>query len=162
MFNFEAKIIDVFMNVKNSQKPDILILDKSAVYPTSGGQEHDTATIQIPGVTEIVGNYEITDAVKVGKCVLHYLDRPLEGDYKLYLGRKVKVQINKERRLQLMSHHTGTHIMFAACRKVLGPHIWQNGAKKTEEMAHLDITHYKSLTKDEETQIENEANRIIN
>jgi alanyl-tRNA synthetase len=61
-----------------------------------------------------------------------------------------------------MSHHTGTHIMFAACRKVLGPHIWQNGAKKTEDMAHLDITHYKSLSKDEETQIENEANRIIN
>jgi alanyl-tRNA synthetase len=44
----------------------------------------------------------------------------------------------------------------------LGPHVWQNGAKKTTEMAHLDITHYRSLTKDEELQIENEANRIIN
>lgn len=52
--------------------------------------------------------------------------------------------------------------MFASCRKVLGPHVWQNGAKKTIEGAHLDITHYKSITKDEERAIENEANRIIN
>jgi alanyl-tRNA synthetase len=62
----------------------------------------------------------------------------------------------------MQAHHTGTHIMFAACRNVLGPHIWQNGAKKTIDGAHLDITHYKSLTKDEEQQIENFANRIIN
>jgi alanyl-tRNA synthetase len=66
------------------------------------------------------------------------------------------------RRSQLRAHHTGTHIVFASCRKVLGPHVWQNGAKKTIEGAHLDITHYKSITKKEEREIENEANRIIN
>lgn len=70
--------------------------------------------------------------------------------------------INPLRRRQLAAHHTGTHIIFAACRNVLGPHIWQNGAKKTTEIAHLDITHYKSLTKEEELEIENFANRIIN
>jgi alanyl-tRNA synthetase len=52
--------------------------------------------------------------------------------------------------------------VFASCRKVLGPHVWQNGAKKTTEVAHLDITHYQSLTKEEERAIENQANRIIN
>ena len=61
-----------------------------------------------------------------------------------------------------MAHHTGTHVVFAACRKVLGPHIWQAGAKKTVDQAHLDITHYKSLTKAEELAIENQANRLIN
>lgn len=61
-----------------------------------------------------------------------------------------------------MAHHTGTHIIFASCRKVLGPHVWQHGAKKTTEMAHLDITHYQSLTKENERDIENAANRIIN
>ena len=53
-------------------------------------------------------------------------------------------------------------MVFASCRKVLGPHVWQAGAKKTPEQAHLDITHYKSLTKEEEMAIENQANRIIN
>lgn len=52
--------------------------------------------------------------------------------------------------------------MFAACRNILGPHIWQAGAKKTTDQAHLDITHYKSLTKEEENAIENYANRLIN
>jgi alanyl-tRNA synthetase len=51
--------------------------------------------------------------------------------------------------------------MFDACRQVLGPHVWQNGAKKTVEMAHLDITHYQSLTKEQEMEIMNAANRII-
>lgn len=60
-----------------------------------------------------------------------------------------------------MAHHTGTHVVFASARKVLGPHIWQAGAKKTIEQAHLDITHYKSLTKQEEQDIENHANKII-
>lgn len=93
--------------------------------------------------------------------VLHILDQELpETD--AIKGKKVFGTINKERRSQLRAHHTGTHIVFAACRKVLGPHVWQNGAKKTPENAHLDITHYKSITKEEEVQIENEANRIIN
>lgn len=63
--------------------------------------------------------------------------------------------------MQLQAHHTGTHIIFASCKKVLGPHIWQAGAKKTTEQAHLDITHYRSITKEEEIEIENMANRII-
>lgn len=39
--------------------------------------------------------------------------------------------------------------------------MWQAGAKKTTEKAHLDITHYRSLTKEEEIAIENHANRLI-
>jgi alanyl-tRNA synthetase len=62
--------------------------------------------------------------VKVGKCVLHTLDRPLEGYLELYKGKKVHVTIDADRRKQLQAHHTGTHIVFAACRKVLGPHVW--------------------------------------
>ena len=40
--------------------------------------------------------------------------------------------------------------------------MWQAGAKKTEKKAHLDITHFKGLTKEQEKDIENQANRIIN
>ena len=52
--------------------------------------------------------------------------------------------------------------MFAACRQVLGPHVWQAGAKKTDKKAHLDITHFQSLTREQEQEIENRANRLIN
>lgn len=120
LMSFDASIVEVFNNVLAKDIPNILILDRSAIYPTSGGQQHDNGTCVIEGV----GQYEIVDAVKVGKVVLHILDRPLEGDIQSLKGKKVHVEIDKERRKQLQAHHTGTHIIFAACRKVLGPHIW--------------------------------------
>jgi alanyl-tRNA synthetase len=42
----------------------------------------------------------------------------------MFKGKKVDVTVDADRRRQLQSHHTGTHIVFASCRKVLGPHIW--------------------------------------
>lgn len=156
---FSGQIVDVFINVEkgiNSNQPNIVILDQSAFYPNSGGQANDIGWLYIDGE-----EYRVLNAEKVGKCVLHILDRPLPGSPKSHIGKHVKGRVDMERRLQLMSHHTGTHIVFAAARKILGPHVWQNGAKKTEEMAHLDITHYKGLTFEEECAIEKEANRIV-
>lgn len=98
---------------------------------------------------------------KVGKVVLHILEKPLPKDPAEYVGAKIQGEIDMKRRSILRNHHTATHIVFAACRKVLGPHVWQNGAKKTVHNAHLDITHYAPLTKQQEQQIENEVNQII-
>ena len=61
--------------------------------------------------------------------------------------------IDEERRSTLRSFHTGTHIVYAAARRTLGPHVWQHGAKKTTEYAHIDITHYSSISKDIEMKI---------
>jgi alanyl-tRNA synthetase len=156
LFEFESKIADIFMNVLDENKQNIVILNESAFYPTSGGQIHDTGKMWI-GETE----YEVFDVEKVGKAVLHYVNPPLEGEKDSYIGTEVKCELDQERRNQLRSNHTGTHLVFAASRTVLGPHVWQNGAKKTVDMAHLDITHYQSLTREEELAIENAANRII-
>jgi alanyl-tRNA synthetase len=91
------------------------------------------------------------------------LDRPLpiKKDRHEYKGETVSGTVDEDRRNQLRNNHTATHIVFAACRKVLGPHVWQNGAKKSTEKAHLDITHFKALTHEEILGIENEANRIV-
>ena len=104
----------------------------------------------------------MVDCTKVGKVVLHILDRELPGDIEELKGARVKGQIDKDRRAQLQAHHTGTHLLFASCRRVLGPHVWQAGAKKTTEQAHLDITHFESLTREQEEEIERTANRLIN
>ena len=125
-------------------------------YPTQGGQECDHGILNINNV-----EYKVVDCIKVGKCAVHVLDKELPGEKKDYIGKEVNGKIDIERRKQLMSHHTATHIVSASCKRILGPHVWQNGAKKTEEMAHLDITHYKSLTYEEERAIQNMANRIV-
>jgi alanyl-tRNA synthetase len=101
-------------------KRNILIVDRSAVYPTSGGQQHDTAIVKVEGIDE---PFKMINAEKVGKVVLHILDRELPPADQLK-GKTVHMEIDANRRAQLRAHHTGTHIVFASCRKVLGPHVW--------------------------------------
>lgn len=156
--DFSGKVIEVFANQLEENKRNLVILDQSCFYPTSGGQQNDIGTMTIEGIDVV---YNVIDCIKVGKCVLHKLDQEVPADMEL-IGKTVHGSVDAERRMQLQAHHTGTHIIFASCRKVLGPHIWQAGAKKTEKKAHLDITHYQSLTKEQEKAIENQANRLIN
>lgn len=154
--DFTAKVIAVYANVSMQNRRNLVILDQSAFYPTSGGQQHDTGKMTIEGMGEV----NVVNVIKVGKCVLHQISSDVPDDFEI-VGSQVSGIVDFNRRVQLQAHHTGTHIVFASCRKVLGPHIWQAGAKKSTEQAHLDITHYKSLTREEELEIENHANRLI-
>jgi alanyl-tRNA synthetase len=153
-----SKILEVMPNLQDNNSPSIVILDKSPFYPTSGGQQHDTGKFVIDGVT-----YDVVDVQKVGPCCLHVVSPPLPADVSLksFIGKDVSGEINFARRNQLRNHHTATHIIFAACRRILGPHVWQNGANKKVEEARLDITHFSSLTPDQIVAIETEANRIV-
>ncbi|WP_440060181.1 alanine--tRNA ligase [Thermogladius sp. 4427co] len=133
-------------------KGRMVVLDKTVIYPRAGGQDYDTGRL-------IVGNevYNVVEAHKVGGVIVHVLDR----EPRLSPGDKVVVEVDWSRRYRLMRHHTATHIVLAAARKVLGDHVWQAGAEKTVDKARLDITHYKPLSSEEIEAIEKEANRII-
>jgi alanyl-tRNA synthetase len=155
VLSFSAKILEVMPDVLKGNAPRVVVLDRSSFYPTSGGQEHDTGSLVIDGTT-----YQVVDAQKVGPCVLHFITPALAG-LEGHAGKAVTGEVDRTRREQLRNHHTATHIVFASCRAVLGPHVWQHGAKKTVHEAHLDITHYNSLTFEEMRAIETEANRIV-
>lgn len=119
LYEFESKILDIFPNVEDKNRLNIVIVAESAFYPTSGGQLHDIGTMTIDGVT-----YDVVDVTKVGKSILHYLNNDLPGDKTQYIGKDISATLDAERRGLLRAHHTGTHIVYAACRDVLGPHIW--------------------------------------
>lgn len=63
--------------MKNAQQKEkgnnVVLLDRSAFYPNSGGQVNDLGTITISGVV-----YEVYNVDKVGKCFLHYLEREVD------------------------------------------------------------------------------------
>ncbi|MFH1440303.1 MAG: alanine--tRNA ligase [Candidatus Woesearchaeota archaeon] len=126
-----------------------VVLDKTAFYPTSGGQLHDLGTLQ---------GEKVVDIFKQGSVILHVLEK----HHEFSIGEELSGEVELERRRQLAQHHTATHIIGAAARRVLGRHINQAGAKKTTEKAHIDLTHYNSLTDDEIKKIEEEANKIVN
>jgi alanyl-tRNA synthetase len=127
---------------------NMVILDKTVTYPTSGGQLHDVGKIN---------GQKFSDAFKQGNYTVHVMDeKPAfkEGDI-------VKVEVNKKWRTQLSQHHTATHIVNAAARDVLGSHVNQAGAKKTLKNSHLDITHYEQIPREKLIEIEKKANEIV-
>lgn len=156
---FDSEIIGVIEKLTDNGKStgsfNLVLLKESAFYPIGGGQDNDIGKMTINNVT-----YDVTYVEKVGKCILHHLNKSLDDHDKLK-GVKVHCSIDDARRNQLTCHHTATHIIHQAARHVLGPHVWQNGARKTVEEAHLDITHFASITREEERQIEEYANECV-
>ena len=78
-----------------------------------------------------------------------------------YIGTEVHMAINWNRRITLARHHTGTHLVIAAARKVLGQHIWQAGAQKGLARSRIDLSHYKRITQEELNEIEKLANEYV-
>lgn len=93
---FTGTVLDVFCNVLKENKRNLLILDQSAFYPTSGGQLHDTGSFEI----ETLGEFKVIDVIKVGRCVLHELDLEIPETFEIK-GKTVKGTVNMDRRAQL-------------------------------------------------------------
>ncbi|ADI32468.1 alanine--tRNA ligase [Staphylothermus hellenicus] len=131
---------------------EYVIFDQTIFYPRAGGQDHDKGYI-------ILGDEHIPvkHVYKVGEVIVHQL----ATRRKIEPGTRVELVIDWYNRYRLMRHHTATHIVLGAARKVLGEHVWQAGAEKTTEKARLDITHYKSLSNEEIRKIEELANKVI-
>lgn len=126
-----------------------VVLKETYFYPTGGGQLHDTGSIE---------NNVVKRVFKQGKVVLHELEE--KPSFKE--GEKVFCKIEEDRRKLLMQHHSATHLINAAARELLGEHVMQAGAKKTDEKARLDITHYKNISDEELDMIEKRVNQWIN
>lgn len=125
---------------------NFVVLDQTVFYPVSGGQMQDQG---------VINNLEVIDVFKQGNLIIHKVKGELKKD------QKVECKVDFERRKQLTQHHTATHIINAAARKVLGPHINQASAKKDVNKAYLDITHYQSISDEELKLIEEEANKLV-
>lgn len=139
-----ARVLGVYKNY--------VVVDNTVFYPKAGGQDSDHGYMVVGG-----RSIRIKAGYKVGDVILH----ELEDAGPVKPGDVVKIVIDWERRYKLMRHHTGTHIVLAAARSVLGDHVWQAGAEKTVEKGRLDITHHKALSREEVRRIEEVANKII-
>ncbi|HQT44752.1 MAG TPA: alanine--tRNA ligase, partial [Candidatus Micrarchaeota archaeon] len=106
-----------------------------------------------------INGKKIISVTKQAGVILHEVEP--KGADSILIGDTVKCWIDTGRRKQVTKHHTAAHILNAAARHVLGPHIWQGGSYKDDQKAHLDLTHYRKITQEELDQIEQKANEII-
>uniref|UniRef100_A0A7C4H3F4 Alanine--tRNA ligase n=1 Tax=Thermofilum pendens TaxID=2269 RepID=A0A7C4H3F4_THEPE len=141
---FKARVLGVLLG-------RYVILDRTAFYPTGGGQLYDQGVLSFNGRI-----CRVEEVRKVGNVVLHACSGDLPP-----VGSEVEGIVDMERRLALMRHHTATHIVLGALRRVLGRHVWQAGAQKTPESVRFDFTHHKPVTPEQAREIEILANRVV-
>ncbi|MFA6530730.1 MAG: alanine--tRNA ligase [Candidatus Micrarchaeia archaeon] len=140
---FEAKVLGVVAG-------KYIVLDRSAFYPEGGGQVADLGKMN---------GEEVKNVIKTAGVMLHEIATSAASKFKT--GTKVSCEVDLKRRKIITAHHTSAHLLNAACREVLGKHIWQGGSHKDDEKAHLDVTHYKRITQEELNKIEAKVNEYI-
>ena len=137
----------------NESEEGILILDQTPFYAESGGQVGDTGQIKFQ---ESI--FEVQDTQKKGD---HYLHLGFMKSGKLTLKDEVSAEIDSKKRKRIKSNHSGTHLLHAALREVLGGHVEQKGSLVDQSKLRFDFTHNKSIETEEIAKIENLINEQI-
>lgn len=122
-----------------------VVLDRTLFYPEGGGQLGDQGSL---------GGVMVCDTRVENGIVFHLTNGAVT------LGA-VSGTVSRDRRRQLMDHHTAVHVVGGSARALLGPHIWQAGSNKGARYARIDLTHFSRLSRDELNRIEDLSNDII-
>ena len=115
-----------------------LLLDRTPFYANSGGQVGDHGVISAEGSTA-----EVVDAtLPVPGLYLHHV-RVTAGGFEA--GMTVHAQVDRERRSGARRHHTATHLLHAALREQLGPHVKQAGSLVAPDRLRFDFSHFAGV-----------------
>ncbi|MFI5363226.1 MAG: alanine--tRNA ligase [Elusimicrobiota bacterium] len=135
--------------------PGLAVLDKTPFYAEGGGQVGDTGDLVAADGSRVLGR--VADTQKQGDVFVHLLDSSLA----LPVGTEVLARVDAERRARIAPHHTATHLMNEAMKRVLGTHIRQAGSYVGPDKLRFDFTHPKALTPNEIAEIEKIVNDEI-
>ncbi len=131
-----------------------LVLQDTPFYAEGGGQVGDRGTITGPnGVVRI----EDTQSPVAGLTVHHGVVE--RGD--LSLGESVTAEVEVSHRLDSARNHSGTHLLHAALRSVLGPHVRQAGSLVAPERLRFDFSHISALSPQEQLSVQGLANEKV-
>jgi alanyl-tRNA synthetase len=133
-----------------------VVLDRTVIYAESGGQVADTGAFYDPSGSQIVA--EVTGAYyPVARLVAHRIT----AKETLRVGDRVSVQADAERRARIMRNHSGTHLVHAALRNILGTHVKQAGSLNAPDRLRFDFSHFAHVDAEELRDIEQQVNDEI-
>jgi alanyl-tRNA synthetase len=135
------------------QKAEI-VLDNTPFYGEAGGQIGDTGYLKGAGF-----NFTVEDTKKPVENFIVHKGVVSKGEIKV--GVKAKLFVDEEKRKAIAANHSGTHILQAALKAVLGDHIKQSGSQVTAEGLRFDFSHFSKISDDEMKRIEEIANDMI-
>jgi len=135
-----------------ADKPS-LALDRTPFYAAMGGQLSDTGVLEFENQI-----YKVKDVTNQSGVYYHWLDKPFAGSVK----SEVVLYVDEPRRHKIEAHHSGTHLLNWALRKVLGNTIGQKGSYVGPARLRFDFNHGTALTPEELAEVERLVNEKIN
>ncbi|MFI4966393.1 MAG: alanine--tRNA ligase [Caulobacterales bacterium] len=135
------------------------VFDRTPFYAESGGQAGDRGEIEWDMSDGGRGRARVADVQKqAGDLFVHHLEI-LAGA--LAPGASVRLSVDAPRRAQTRANHSATHLLHAALRNVLGPHVTQKGQMVDGERIRFDFSHGAPVTPQEIDRIEAEVNAVV-
>ena len=133
-----------------------IVLDRTTIYSESGGQIADTGGLYDNDmslqVAEVRGAY-----YPVAGLIAHRIVAKED----LAVGDRVATVADAARRARIMRNHSGTHLMNAALRNILGTHVKQAGSLNAPDHLRFDFSHFAQLAPEELQEIEQQVNEEI-
>ncbi|HEV8504487.1 MAG TPA: alanine--tRNA ligase, partial [Chitinophagaceae bacterium] len=128
-----------------------IVLETTPFYGESGGQVGDTGKLII-NKEELI----IEDTKKENELIIHFA-----GSIPANLSGEVNAIVDGTKRRNTAWHHTATHLLHAALRKVLGTHVTQKGSLVNAEHLRFDFSHFARMTDEEIAEVEELVNEKI-
>jgi alanyl-tRNA synthetase len=161
----ETKIIK-YRKVRAKGKESYqLVLETTPFYAESGGQVGDTgeliftSPLSPDSYRDGEGQGEriiVNDTKKENELIIHFVDQ-LPTD----MTGKVIARVDAKKRRNTAWHHSATHLLHAALRKVLGTHVTQKGSLVNAEHLRFDFSHFAKVTDQELAEVEELVNEKI-
>ncbi len=133
-----------------------IVLDHTSFYGDSGGQIGDTGVfLALDGnsvVAEIIGCVLPVQGVRAHRAILKQ---------DLAVGDHVNTVVDGQRRDAIRRNHTGTHLLHAALRQVLGTHVKQAGSAVHPDRLRFDFSHFAQVADEELQDVEDIVNREV-
>jgi alanyl-tRNA synthetase len=150
-YETESKVLKYRKTKSQGKESFQIVLDKTPFYAESGGQVGDTG-ILIFGDEKI----KVINTKKENDLIIHFTEKlPSNIDGKAI----AKIDIDKRKKTAV--HHSATHLMHAALRKILGTHVAQKGSLVNDEYLRFDFSHFSKVSDEEIRKIESMVNEKI-
>ncbi|GAB7189804.1 alanine--tRNA ligase [Kineococcus sp. NUM-3379] len=131
-----------------------VLLDRTPFYAESGGQNADAGHLVWDG-----GRAEVVDVQRPVKGLVVHQVRVLGGE--LTVGEAVEAAVDAEWRLGACQAHSGTHVVHAALRQVLGPNALQSGSYNRPGYLRLDFSWTQALSAGQRADVERVSNEAV-
>jgi alanyl-tRNA synthetase len=128
-----------------------LVLNTTPFYAESGGQVGDTGTLTFND--EIIA---VWDTKKENDLIVHFVDSLPKA-----IDKECLATVAIANRKAIALHHSATHLLQAALRKVLGNHVTQKGSLNNNEYLRFDFAHFAKVSEEELLQVEQIVNEKI-